>query len=227
MYIDPYYLVLVVPALIMAIWAQFKVTSAFNLYKIHRVANGMTAEAAARRILDENGLSFVEIRRIPGKLTDNFNPRTNTVSLSQEVYGSDSISAIGIAAHEVGHAIQYNINYLPMKVRGFLLPVANIGSNLAIPLALFGFMSGYSFFVTIGIIAFCATILFQIVTLPIEYNASARALQTVIDYNILTEEERTGAEKVLTASALTYVAGVFVSLMNLMRLLLIRRNNDK
>lgn len=226
MYFDPYYLILVVPALLFAMWAQFKTTSAFNLYKLHRSSKGVTADEIARDILCKNEIGNVEVRRVAGSLTDHFDPRSNTVNLSQEVYGSDSIAAIGIAAHEVGHAIQYAKGYTPMKVRGALLPVAKIGSTIAIPLAILGIFMGFEPLATIGIVLFCGIILFQIVTLPIEYNASAKAMQTIIDYNILTEDERNGADKVLTAAALTYVAAVIVSVMNLLRLLILRRRND-
>lgn len=173
----------------------------------------------ARRILDDNGLSNVRIEMTAGSLTDHFDPRINVVRLSEAVYNSTSVASIGVAAHEVGHAIQYSQNYLPMRIRGAIIPLTNIGSTLAFPLAIMGIIFSFEPLITIGIWLFVAVVFFQLITLPVEFNASRRALRTLKGNSILVGEEYTGAKKVLTAAALTYVGALLVAIGNLLRLL--------
>ena len=225
-FMDHYYVILVIPALLVAVWAQVKVNSTFNRYNQYLTAKGYTAAEVARRILDDNGLGNVRIERVPGNLTDHFDPRTNIVRLSSSVYGSTSVGAIGVAAHECGHAVQYAQGYVPMKIRAVLIPVTNIGSNLGIPLAIFGIFFGLDWLINLGIILFLAVVLFQLVTLPVEFNASSRAIRTLQNGMILNGDELQGAKKVLTAAGLTYVAALVVAVANLLRLLLLRNRNN-
>lgn len=226
-WMDGYYLILVVPALLLALWAQVKVNTTFNRYNAVRNARGYTAAEAARRILDENGLQNVRVERVSGHLTDHFDPRSNIVRLSDSTYGSTSVGAIGIAAHECGHAAQYAARYFPMKIRAALIPVTNIGSNLGIPLAILGLIFGWDILTNVGILLFLAVVLFQLVTLPVEFNASGRALRTLETSFLLDGEELTGARRVLTAAALTYVAALVVAVANLLRLILLKNRNDR
>lgn len=222
MYIDSYYFLLVIPALMIAMFAQVRVNSAFNKYSKLQNQRGYTAAEVARRILDQNGLSLVQIERVSGKLTDHYDPRANVIRLSDSVYGSTSCASIGVAAHEVGHAIQYAQSYFPIKIRAAILPVTKIGSAAAVPLAILGIAMGFEILINIGILLFCAVVLFQLITLPVEYNASRRAVKTLEEDMILTGEELTGAKKVLSAAALTYVAALITAIANLLRLLLLR-----
>lgn len=225
-YFDVYYLYLVIPATLIALWAQIKVKSTFAKYNNIRTSRGFTAAEIARRILDQNGLHSVRIERVAGSLSDHFDPRTNVVRLSDSVYSSTAVAAIGVAAHEVGHAVQYATKYAPMKVRAALIPVTQVGSTIAFPLAIFGIIAGIEWLITIGILLFSAVALFQLVTLPVEFNASSRALETLESNAMLEESELKGAKKVLTAAALTYVAALIVALANLLRLILLSRRND-
>lgn len=222
---DQYYMLLVIPATLIALWAQFKVKSTFNKYNGFYSRRGITASGVARQILDQNGLYDVRIERVSGNLSDHFDPTTNVVRLSDSVYGSTSVAAIGVAAHEVGHAIQYAKKYAPIKIRATLIPVTKIGSTLALPLAIFGIFAGMQWLVSFGIILFLAVVLFQLVTLPVEFNASSRAITTLETNMMLDEEELRGAKKVLTAAALTYVAALIVALANLLRLILLNNRN--
>ena len=209
------------PALIVALIAQINVKSTYSKYS--RLANsaGLTGAEAARRILDANGLTNVRIEHISGQLSDHFDPRSNVVRLSDGVFASNSVAAIGVAAHEVGHAIQYSQSYFPMRIRSAIIPITNIGSNLSFPLVILGLIFSYDPLVTVGIFLYLAVVLFQLVTLPVEFNASARALRTIEDNGWLFGEEQKGAKRVLTAAALTYVAALFTALMNLFRLIAI------
>ncbi len=218
---DMYYFVLVVPALILSLWAQYKVNSTFSSYSKVGTGRGLTGHDAARRILDQNGLHHVRIEHTPGKLTDHFDPRTNVVKLSDSVYNSRSIAAVGVAAHEVGHAVQYAESYAPMKLRAAIIPMTNFGSTLSIPLIFLGFFLSIEPLVTVGILLFSFVALFQLVTLPVEFNASSRALATLDSQGMLSAEELSGTKRVLSAAALTYVAALIMSLAQLLRLLLL------
>lgn len=225
---DMSYLVLVLPAVLLALWAQMRVSSTFGRYSQVRSVRGLTGAQAARYILDRNGLQHVRIEQISGNLTDHFDPRTNVVRLSQSVYNVPSIAAVGVAAHECGHAVQYAVGYGPMKLRAAIIPATNFGSKLAFPLILIGLLMNSSSLLLAGILLFSLTAVFQLVTLPVEFNASSRALQTLDQQGLLTREELGGTKKVLSAAALTYVAALIVSLAQLLRLLLIfgrRRDN--
>lgn len=220
-YYDPTYIILL-PAILLAVFAQSRVQSTYA--KFSKVGNhrGMTGADAARMILNRNGLSDVRIERVAGNLTDHYDPRTNVVRLSEGVYDSASISAVGIAAHEVGHAIQHNTGYIPIKLRNTVLPAAQLGSALAIPLIILGIIiSSFSVLIPVGIILYAAVVLFQLVTLPVEFNASRRAVTTVYELGCLSEEETKGAKKVLSAAALTYVAAAASAILQLLRLVLL------
>ncbi len=223
---DIYYLILVVPALLLAAYADYKVKSAFSKYSKVPARAGYTAAEVARFILDNNGLSHVQIERIAGNLTDHYDPKANIVRLSEAVYGSTSVASLGVAAHEVGHAIQHSVAYMPIKVRNALVPVTQIASTIALPLALLGFIFG-SVLLRVGLILFAVTVLFQVVTLPVEFNASARALETLKSNGFMEEEDLSGTKKVLSAAAFTYVASTLVAVMNLLRLVLLaKRRRD-
>lgn len=230
------YLIWVLPCLIFSIWASTSVNRTFNKYAKVYAIRGITAEDAAKRVLDANGVRGVNIQRVGGNLTDHYNPKTNAISLSDSVYGSTSIAAIGVACHEAGHAVQYALSYFPIKIRSAIIPITNFGSKLAMPLILIGLLLSYVgnfsyLFVYLGIACFGLSLVFQLITLPVEFNASRRALRTIEDTEILTDQERAGARKTLTAAAMTYVAAVAVSLAQLLRLIVLfggrgrRRNN--
>lgn len=225
MFFDPLYIVLVMPAVIFAMWASHRVNSTFKKYSAMMTRSGMTGYDAARRVLDENGLSAVKIERVEGNLTDHYDPRNNIIRLSDSVYNSRSAAAVGVAAHEAGHAIQYAQHYAPIKIRNAIIPVTRIGSTLAFPLVLIGLLlsqssQSYIAIAYAGLILFAAVAFFQLVTLPTEYNASSRAIAAIEGAGILTTEEVDGAKRVLSAAALTYVAALAVSLMQLLRLFL-------
>ena len=221
MYFDVYYLIFIIPAMIISLIAQARVTSTFNKYNSVLNRRGYTGATVARKILDANGLTNVSIEHVSGTLSDHFDPRTNVVRLSDSTYNSTSVGAIGVAAHEVGHAIQHSIGYFPMKVRAAIIPVTNLGSQLSWPLFFIGLVLGFPLLTDIGILLFCAVVLFQLVTLPVEFNASRRALTTLEDDGILSDEELKGSKKVLTAAALTYVAALLTSFLYLLRFILI------
>ena len=228
MFYDPTY-ILVIPALIFALVAQCMVKSTFSKYSQIRNRRGVTAAEVARKILDENGLFDVRIERVSGELTDHYDPRTNVVRLSDSVYNSTSVAAVGVAAHETGHAIQHSVGYAPIKIRNAILPVAQIGSQAAMPLVLIGliFSRSLGFLIDIGIIVYVAVVLFQLVTLPVEFNASGRALRILEESYILENDENKMAKKVLTAAAMTYVAALFSALTTLLRLVLISNNRRR
>lgn len=224
MYFDYTYLIFVVPALVLALWAQTRVQSTFKKYSKVLSARRMTGAEAARRILDANGLSNVMINRVSGNLTDHFDPRTNTVNLSESVYDSTSVAAIGVAAHESGHAVQHAVGYAPMKLRAAIIPVTNIGSRLAIPLVLIGIIFSFYELAYIGCLFYATAAVFQLVTLPVEFNASSRALTALENTGILGSSEIEGSKKVLSAAAMTYVAALATALAQLLRLLVIVGN---
>ena len=220
MLMDPTY-ILVIIALILTIIAQIQVKSTYSKYSRFSNSRGLTAEEAARMVLNYYGVEGVKIARISGDLTDNFNPRTNIISLSDSVAGSRSIAAIGVACHEAGHAAQYAQGYVPIKIRNFIIPICNIGSSLAFPIALLGVILNSTNMIEVGVILYSLLTVFQFLTLPVEFNASHRALKVMEEADILSEEEHTGAKKVLAAAAMTYVAAMAASLINLFRFALI------
>ncbi|MBO5733603.1 MAG: zinc metallopeptidase [Clostridia bacterium] len=225
-YFDSYYLILVLPAIVISLIAQAKVSSTYKKYSQVMSREAKTSTEVARAILDANGLYAVKVEAVSGTLSDHYDPRANVIRLSDSVRSDVSVASIGVAAHEVGHAIQHAQGYAPIKVRNAILPVANIGSHLSIPLIIAGIILSVEPLVTVGILAFAAVLLFQLVTLPVEFNASTRALKTLEDRGILYGDELIGAKKVLSAAAMTYVAAALTSLMQLIRLILISRDRD-
>ncbi len=215
-----YYLILVLPAVAISLWAQIKVKTTFEKYSKIRTGRRITASDVSRGILNSHGLFETTVNKVRGDLTDHFDPRTNKVSLSEPVFDSDSIAAIGVAAHECGHAIQHAEHYGPVKIRTALVPVTNFGSALSMPLVFVSLFMDIPILFSIGIILFSLSTLFQLVTLPVEFNASKRAVAELRNENNLTEEELSGVKKVLTAAALTYVAALLVSVMSFLRLIL-------
>ncbi len=220
-FIDYWYYILVVPALILSLLATANVKSTFAKYSAMPSAGGMTGADSARRILDENGLYDVRIEPVSGELTDHYDPRSNTIRLSESVYGAQTAAAVGVAAHEAGHAVQYATGYFPIKLRAAMIPVTQIGSNLAMPLVLLGLLLGFEQLAMVGVIAFSLATLFQLVTLPVEFNASARAVRSLENSGRMDEAQIRGTKRVLTAAALTYVAALALSLANLLRLFLL------
>ncbi|MFA6947708.1 MAG: zinc metallopeptidase [Eubacteriales bacterium] len=227
MFFDWTYLVFILPALIIAMMAQANVTSTFAKYKKVLTSRGVTGFEAARRILDSHGLSYVSVSRVDGKLTDHFDPKTNVIRLSADVYDGTSVASVGVAAHEAGHAVQYAEQYAPMKLRSAIIPATNIGSNLAFPLVLLGVVFSYPPIAYIGAALFGVAVLFQLVTLPVEMNASSRALKCLDESAMFTADELSGSKKVLTAAALTYVAALFTALASLLRLLVIANRSNR
>ncbi len=218
--IDIYYIYLVLPALLFAMWTQARVNSTFNRFSKERTYSGMTGYEAARRILAANGLYNVNVERVSGNLTDHYDPRTNVIRLSDSVFSSNSVAAVGVAAHEAGHAVQYAQNYAPVKIRAAIIPITNIGSTISMPLVIIGFFMGAQPLVNLGLLLFATVAVFQLVTLPVEFNASRRAVQALEMGGTMGEEEIKGVKKVLSAAAMTYVAALAVSLANLLRLVL-------
>lgn len=225
------YLALVLPCLILSLWASSNVNSTFRKYSKQYSLRRLTGAEAAQRVLSANGVRDVQIEHVSGNLTDHYDPKSNVIRLSDQVYSNTSTAAIGVACHEAGHAVQYAEGYAPIKLRAAIIPVTNIGSRMALPLILLGllFSSFGDTLIYLGIGCFSLSLVFQLVTLPVEFNASRRALQAIESGNLLTEEEQKGARKTLTAAALTYVAATAVSLAQLVRLLALfggRRRND-
>ena len=225
------YLALVLPCLILSLWASSNVNSTFRKYSKQYSLRRLTGAEAAQRVLSANGVRDVRIEHVSGNLTDHYDPKSNVIRLSDQVYSNTSTAAIGVACHEAGHAVQYAEGYAPIKLRAAIIPVTNIGSRMALPLILLGllFSSFGDTLIYLGIGCFSLSLVFQLVTLPVEFNASRRALQAIESGNLLTEEEQKGARKTLTAAALTYVAATAVSLAQLVRLLALfggRRRND-
>ena len=232
--LDMTYIVLVLPCILLSLWASANVKSTFNKYSRQYSQRRLTGAEAAQRVLLANGVRGVRIERINGSLTDHFDPKTNVIRLSDDVYSNTSTAAIGVACHEAGHAVQYAESYAPIKLRAAIIPLTNFGSRIAMPLILLGILfSAFGSFsdtlVYAGIACFGFSLVFQLVTLPVEFNASRRALQAIESGNLLTEEEQRGAKKTLTAAALTYVAATAVALAQLLRLIAIfggRRRRD-
>ena len=225
-YVDWTYIVLVLPFVILSMIAGGAVDASFKKYSEVYSRRGLTAAEAARRVLEGNGITNVSIERVSGHLTDHYDPRNNTIRLSENVYDSSSVASIGVACHEAGHAVQHAVGYFPIKVRNAIVPITNIGSKLSLPLIFIGiflsyFGEIYSVIAYIGVALFGLCVLFQLVTLPTEFNASRRAIRAISDCGILYDDEIGGAKKVLTAAAMTYVAALAVTLMQLLRLILI------
>lgn len=219
-YFDYYYLILVVPALLLAIWAQVQVKTTYRKYSRVPNSRGMTGAYAAQAVLNFYGITDVRIERVSGNLTDHYDPRSKVIRLSDGVYNSSTVAAIGIACHEAGHATQHAENYAPIKIRNAIIPVCNIGSTIGIPLALIGWIFSFSILIYVGLGLYAAVFIFQVATLPVEFNASRRAIKVIDETQLLRDDEIGGAKKVLAAAAMTYVASMMVSLANLLRLLL-------
>ena len=224
---DIYYFVLVIPALLISLYAQYKVSSTFKKYSAVLNKRGITGAQVSEKILSLNGIGDVSVHPINGSLTDNYNPSKKTVNLSETVYGSTSVAALGVAAHETGHAIQHARMYFPLKLRTAIFPVVRFSSSAAVPLAVIGFISGFEVLVSVGIILFSTVVLFQLITLPVELNASRRAMELLDEYGIITEEESKITKKVLSAAAFTYLASALTGIANLLRLILLSRNRRR
>lgn len=218
---DPLYLYLVLPTMLLAMLAQMRVSSSFKKYSKDRTRRGITGAEAARQILRSAGINDVKIERAQGHLSDHFDPRANVIRLSESVHDKQTIAAIGVAAHEAGHAIQYATHYAPIKLRMAILPATSFGSKLAMPLVLIGLIFEMTGLINIGILLFGAVVVFQLLTLPVEFNASRRAIAAVREIGLLAEDELPGAKRVLSAAALTYVGALAVSLAQLLRLMMI------
>ena len=219
-YYDPYYWMLLVPAMLIALLAQLNVSSTFNRYSRVAGRRGVTGAQAAEEVLRAHGVYNVRIERVSGRLSDHYDPRSNVIRLSDGVYGSTSIAALGVAAHEAGHAVQYAVGYGPIRLRTAIIPVCNIGSQLSIVLILLGLVLYFPALFGIGVLLFALAVVGQVVTLPVEFDASRRAIQSLSGTGLLDREELRGARKVLTAAALTYVAALLVSLAQLLRYVL-------
>ncbi len=215
-----------IPVFIFALYCQLKVKSSFSKYSKIRNSRGMTGADAAYRLLQLNGITDVKIKKIPGDLTDHYNPATKELCLSENVFNSASIAAIGVACHEAGHACQHAEGYLPLKIRNLVIPLTRFGSSLGVPLALIGIFFTYEPLIYAGIILYAFVAFFQLVTLPVEFNASSRALKVIESNSFLTEDEYRGARKVLSAAALTYVAALASALATLFRLLILTNRRD-
>ena len=231
-YFDWSYLVLVVPALLFSLWASARVNSTFKKYSAMRNARGMTGAEAARAVLNANGVTDVRIEYVSGNLTDHYDPKNKAIRLSQDVYDAATPAAVGVAAHEAGHAAQYAAHYLPIRIRAAIIPATNIGSKLSVPLIILGLLlpglrifapytEFFNLIAWIGVACYSLCVLFQLVTLPTEFNASRRAVTAIERCGLLLPEEQQGAKKVLKAAALTYVAALSASLAQLLRLIII------
>lgn len=231
-YFDWSYMVLVVPALLFSLWASARVNSTFKKYSAIRNARGMTGAEAARAVLNANGVTDVRIEYVSGNLTDHYDPKNKVIRLSQDVYDAATPAAVGVAAHEAGHAAQYAANYLPIRIRAAIIPATNIGSKLSVPLIILGLLlpglrifapytEFFNLIAWIGVACYSLCVLFQLVTLPTEFNASRRAVTAIERCGLLLPEEQQGAKKVLKAAALTYVAALSASLAQLLRLIII------
>ena len=230
------YIIIVLPFVLLSMWASTSVNSTFKKYSKGRSISQITGAQAARRVLHINGVRGVRIELVSGNLTDHYDPKTNVIRLSESVYRSNSVAAIGVACHEAGHAVQYAKNYAPIKLRAAIIPVTNIGSKLAMPLIILGVLLSFGetisyTFVYLGIMCFSLSLIFQLVTLPVEFNASRRAMQAIESAGLLTVEEQRGAKKTLSAAAMTYVAATAVAFAQLLRLIVLfggrgRRNRN-
>ena len=229
---DTTYILLVLPCILISLWASANVKNTFNKYAKKYSTRQITGAQAAQRVLQSNHITNVRIEKISGHLTDHFDPRSNVIRLSDQVYDSTSIAAIGVACHEAGHAVQHATEYAPIKLRSAVIPITNIGSKLAMPLILVGillsYLGNFSYtLVYIGIGCFALTLLFELITLPVEFNASRRAINAIEEYGILSSDEIKGAKKTLTAAALTYIAAAAVTLAQLLRLILLFGNRSR
>ena len=225
-YLDPTY-VLVIFAFLLTMFASFGVKGTFAKYDKVKSARGITGAMAARRILDANGLQHIRIEHVSGNLTDHYSPKEDVIRLSDATYNSDSVAAIGVAAHECGHAVQHQVGYAPIKIRNSIVPIVNIGSSLSMPLFFIGLLLGSTKLALGGAMLFGLVLLFQLITLPVEINASRRAMKTLDGMMLLEGDELSGAKKTLTAAAMTYVASVASSALQLLRLLLIINNRRR
>lgn len=226
------YVVLVLPCILLSLWASANVNSTFKRYSTQYSRRGLTGAEAAERVLRANGVTGVRIERISGDLTDHFDPRSNVIRLSDNVYGNTSTAAIGVACHEAGHAVQYAQDYVPIRIRSAVIPATNLGSKLAMPLILIGLLinslGDLSYFlIYLGIACFGLSLMFQLVTLPVEFDASHRAMEAIAQTELLTQEEQQGARKTLRAAALTYVAATAVALSQLLRLIVLFGGNRR
>jgi hypothetical protein len=225
MFYDPTF-VLLLPALLLALYAQWKVKSTYEKYSQVACSRGYTGAQVARHILDDYGLNEVEVETVGGELTDNYDPRDKKLHLSEAVYNSNSVAALGVAAHEAGHAVQDVKAYFPIKLRNGLVPVTNLGTTLAFPLFLLGLFAGIPLLMDLGIVLFSLAVVFSVITLPVEFNASSRAVKVLADGRFLTKDELPMAKAVLNAAALTYVAATAMAVLNLVRLLMLRNQRD-
>ncbi len=226
MFFDPTY-VLVIIAFLLTLFASFGVKATFRRYDKIRSSRGITGSMAARRILDANGMQHIRIERVSGNLTDHYSPKENVIRLSDSTYNSDSVAAIGVAAHECGHAVQYKVGYAPIKIRNSIVPIVNIGSSLSMPLFIIGLIFQLTNLAYIGALLFGLVLVFQVITLPVEINASRRAMKTLDGMMLLEGDELSGARKTLTAAAMTYVASAASTALQLLRLLLILNNRRR
>lgn len=220
---DPTYILVIIGAIISGL-ASLNVSATFNKYSKYLNSRGMTAEQCASEILRRSGINDVRIERTRGKLTDHYSPKEKVLRLSESVYGSTSVAALGVAAHECGHAIQHQVGYAPLKLRSYSVPMANVGSYLAWPVVIIGLIMGNIGLARIGVALFTLVVLFQLITLPVEFNASRRAIGILSDSGMLNVDETLGAKKVLFAAAMTYVAALFTVILQLLRLVLLTRN---
>ncbi len=226
-YYDVTYLLVIIGA-VLSMLASARVNTTFQRYSRIRSASGMTGAQAARKILDQNGLYHVKIEHIRGNLTDHYDPRSKVLRLSDATYAASSVAAVGVAAHECGHAVQDNEGYEPLRIRSGMAPAANFGSRWGLPIFMMGLLFGSSqLLMQIGIWVFLLAVLFQVVTLPVEFDASRRALAMLSDYGILKEQEKEGSSKVLKAAAMTYVAAAAAAVLNLLRLIMLSKRNDR
>lgn len=226
-YFGDFTMILLLPALILAFYAQAKVSSTFEKYLRVSSARGLTGAEVARQILRQNGINDVSVEPQGGRLSDYYDPRRKVVKLSSDVYHGRSLAAIGVAAHECGHAIQHDIGYAPLAIRNSIVPVANIGSQMAFPLFFMGLIFRADFLMTLGILMFSAAVLFQIITLPVEYNASSRAIAVLEGHGLIERNEVGPIKQVLGAAALTYVAATLMAIMQLLRLLILSGNRNR
>jgi hypothetical protein len=223
MFFDSYYIVLVVPTLLLSLWAQYMVKSTFAKYSKISCSRKITGTDAANLLLKSNNINDVRVEAVAGSLTDHYSPADKKLRLSQPVFGSTSIAAIGVAAHEAGHAIQHAVHWGPLVMRSTLVPVANLGSSMGPILAAVGIFMAFPMLINVGIFLFSGAVLFYLITLPVEFNASNRAIAILRANNVLNEKELNGVKKVLTAAALTYVASALTAIANLLRLVLLSR----
>ncbi len=224
--IDSWYLILVVPALLLSLLAQAAVKGTFGKYSQLGARAGFTGQSAARRILNQHGLAHIRIERTAGQLTDHYDPRGQVLRLSESTFDSTSIAAIGVAAHEAGHAVQHDEGFWPNQVRSLLVPVAQNGSSFGPYLAIFGLILSLPILFSIGIFLYAGAVLFYLITLPVEFDASRRAIRVLEEQGMLTDQELDGAKKVLRAAALTYIASTLVAFASLLRLVLLARSRD-